>query len=417
MILCVAAGGVYLTGAGRSYGYDESVTVGGFVATPSLLDPFRRQIVFNNHPLFSFLEHVIWSAGGRSETWMRLLPALFAAATVGIIGWWGARRWCAVAGLAAGGVLAVNPLFVDAARSVRGYSLVALCAVVSTIMTVQLVERGERRSWSVAYVVATAAGLAVHFYMAFVLAGIVVFVAARGKVTEGWRLRWFASALFGSLAYLGLFDAMFAASQLRGRSVRLSFPLEAARDLLGTRAMAVVSLALVVAAIALVSGRRREVVLPALAVGGLLTFVWLVLAPIDLYPRFLVWLVPGVAVCVGRAVARWRVALVPAAVAIVAMIGTWAGSLGGDKMALPKAAALVEATRAGGGTPCAIGAEALLAYTTPPRDVTDLTDIDSCDVVVVIASGVPAAAALERPGSGFPAVTTLPGTGVVVLSR
>src|SRR6266700_1535169 len=45
---------LYMIGAGRSYDYDSSETVGTFVATPSLLDPLRRQLGFNNHPLFSF---------------------------------------------------------------------------------------------------------------------------------------------------------------------------------------------------------------------------------------------------------------------------------------------------------------------------------------------------------------------------
>jgi len=119
----------YLVGAGRSYGYDESVTVGAFVSTPSLLDPFRRQIVFNNHPLFSFLEHLVWSAGGRSESWLRVLPALSGAATVGLCARWLARRHGVAAAVCGATVLAANPLFAEASRTVRGYSLVALCAV------------------------------------------------------------------------------------------------------------------------------------------------------------------------------------------------------------------------------------------------------------------------------------------------
>jgi hypothetical protein len=64
----------YMVAAGRSYDYDSSETVGAFVATPSLLDPLRRQIAFNNHPLFSLLEHMVYSAGGTSEATLRVLP-------------------------------------------------------------------------------------------------------------------------------------------------------------------------------------------------------------------------------------------------------------------------------------------------------------------------------------------------------
>src|SRR5438445_10156212 len=101
----VAAGavtfGVYLVGSGRSYDYDSSETVGSFIATRSLLDPFRRQLQFNNHPLFSFLEHLVYSAGGKNEAALRVVPAADGAATVGL--------------------LAANPTYAELSRSVRGY--------------------------------------------------------------------------------------------------------------------------------------------------------------------------------------------------------------------------------------------------------------------------------------------------------
>src|SRR5207245_9733935 len=50
----------YAPGIGRPYGWDASNTVGSFVATSSLLDPFRRQVRFNNQVLFSAMEHVAY---------------------------------------------------------------------------------------------------------------------------------------------------------------------------------------------------------------------------------------------------------------------------------------------------------------------------------------------------------------------
>jgi hypothetical protein len=50
--LGVAAGTLYLWGAGRSFAYDEANTVGTFVRQGGLLRPFTAQAVFNNHPLF-----------------------------------------------------------------------------------------------------------------------------------------------------------------------------------------------------------------------------------------------------------------------------------------------------------------------------------------------------------------------------
>jgi len=43
----------YLPGSGSAFDYDGSVTIDQFIRTGSLLDPFRRQVVFNNHPGFS----------------------------------------------------------------------------------------------------------------------------------------------------------------------------------------------------------------------------------------------------------------------------------------------------------------------------------------------------------------------------
>ena len=180
----VAAGavtfGVYLVGSGRSYDYDSSETVGSFIATPSLLDPFRRQLVYNNHPLFSFLDHLVYSAGGRSALDLRILPILFGAAVVAIVVAWCAERWGIVAAATAGLVLGANSSFAELSRSVRGYSL--LSAVVSTLLVDRLLTK-PRRSLSAAYIVVVAAGIATHVYMLLVLLGQIGIVVARSGAT------------------------------------------------------------------------------------------------------------------------------------------------------------------------------------------------------------------------------------------
>lgn len=401
----------YLVGAGRSYGYDESVTVGAFVSAPSLLDPFRRQVVFNNHPLFSFLEHLVWSAGGRSEAWLRALPALSGATTVGLCAWWLARRHGVAAAVCGATVLAANPLFAEASRTVRGYSLVALCAVVTTLLTGRMVAGDDRRRLGVAYVLVSAAGLAVHFYMGLVVVAQVAYVAATGRVSAGWRTRWYASLTLGALAYLGIAEVMAGAARGRGGVFHASFPLDAAKAVLGGNPTAAAVVGLLVVAVACVMGRRRTVVFPVAAVGSLLLVVWLVMRPLDLYPRFLVWLVPGVAACVGLAVSRWPLAAAPALLAAGVMAVTEARDWRADTRALPRAAAVVEAAVARGQEPCAIGAEALLAYTVPPRDVTT-GPVDDCDLVVVIGGG-----RLGDRAAGFSRVERLGASGVVVHRR
>ena len=101
----------YLPGSSRAFDYDGSVTVANFVFTPSLLDPFRRDVVLNNHPFFSFLEHLVYTASGsRSEVLMRMLPITAGAATVGLIVGWTAARFRPTVGLAAGAIRMVNDM-------------------------------------------------------------------------------------------------------------------------------------------------------------------------------------------------------------------------------------------------------------------------------------------------------------------
>ena len=158
----------YMVGAGRAYDYDSSESVGSFIATRSLLDPFRRQLQFNNHPFFSFLEHLVYSAGGSSETAMRVLPTAAAAATVGLVVGWIVGRWGWLAGLAGGLLLAANPTFASLGRSVRGYSLLTLALVCVTVLLERLlVER--RGGEGIAYTTALAIAIATHLYAMCVL--------------------------------------------------------------------------------------------------------------------------------------------------------------------------------------------------------------------------------------------------------
>lgn len=403
----------YLVGAGRSYGYDESVTVGAFVKVPALLDPFRRQIVFNNHPLFSFLEHLVWSAGGTTEAWLRVLPASFGAGTVGLSAWWLARRLGVRAAVFGGVLVAANPHFAELSRQVRGYSMLAFCAAVTTLLTLRLPAGDDRRWPGVTYVLCSAAGLAVHFYMGIVIAAQIAYVAARGEVSREWRVRWYASLTLGALAYLGIADEMGAAARERGRVFHAAFPLDAARAVLGTTPVAVAVVAALVGAVAYVAGRRRTVVLPAAVVTLLLLIVWVVMQPFDLYTRFLVWLVPGVGACVALAVRRWPLAVAPALIAVAAMVWSEAPEWRADDRSLPLATSIAAAATARGDTPCAIGSEALLGYTADlPREVAR-GSVDDCDLVLSILSGN----LLGARAAAFPHVEPLGDSGMLVYRR
>src|SRR5258708_5431506 len=127
---------LYVRGAARARAYDGSTTTGLFVKHGPTRGVFRSVYAFNNQPYFSFVEHIVWSSGGRSEAWLRLAPVLAAAAVVGILAAWSTARWGVAAGITAGASLAANPMFAMVSRSVLGYSLMVLACTVATLIFV-----------------------------------------------------------------------------------------------------------------------------------------------------------------------------------------------------------------------------------------------------------------------------------------
>ena len=358
---------VYLVGSSRSFDYDGSVTVAHFIRTPSLFAPFTRQVVFNNHVAFSFLEHLVYLAtGSASETTMRLLPIACAAATVGLLVAILARTTPLLVAIAAGVLLATNPLFVETAREVRGYSLVCLCALASTSLLFSLL-RQPARSRSALYVCVVALGLATHLYMIFVLATHVVILHRRHQLTPEWRQRLMAGTLLGTSAYLGVLNAMAQAASTRARTVHLSFPIDLTKALLGNVAPAMMIVAAgVIVALWLVRARPET---PALAALFLVAFValWLLVAPFDLYPRFFVWVCPAVAAAAALGLAKLRPAALVAAGVMVAAV-TMGLSSANDYTTNPlithDVASIARSAQSRGGTVCGIGTstETLAAY-------------------------------------------------------
>src|SRR6266404_3433151 len=116
-----ATAAAYLIGSGRSFGYDAAATFANYVATPNLVDAFAvhsalpsiplKYIASNDHVFLSLVSHVIYSAtGSRSEVVYRLVPALAAGGTVGVLASVLAKRFGVMAGACAGIFIATNPL-------------------------------------------------------------------------------------------------------------------------------------------------------------------------------------------------------------------------------------------------------------------------------------------------------------------
>ena len=383
--LGLTVGGVtfafYAQGLGRSYDYDSSESVGSFIATGSLLDPFRRQVGFNNHPLFSFLEHVVYSAGGHGAPALRLLPITIAALTVGVVTVWAAGRWGLLTGATAGALLAANPTFAVLSRSVRGYSLLTFAAVASTLLLARLLAAYSRRLM-IGYAAVVALGIATHLYALLFLVSQIAVVVARRKADRAWLWAWAGALLVGLSVYAGLVARMLTTATREHGVFRPWLPLDTAAALLGTGSVATAVLALLL----LAGGvwlRRPEILVGSAAIALVSGVVWLG-APRDLYPRFFVWLVPAVALLAAIPVRRSRFALLLAGVALAAMLRVDTRFWTTNPVPSAQAAVLVERARTRGERVCVLPdiRGALMAYTTAPTEASNAGRLRACDIVL-----------------------------------
>lgn len=391
-LVAIAAGVVvaltYLPGSGRALDFDSSQTVGSYVRTPSLLDPFRSQRLFNNHPAFSFVEHVIYTLTGSAEEWvLRLAPIAFAACAVALTVGALRRHLGTLPALCAGLFVASNPTVIELSRSVRGYSLLLLCGTVSTIALARLLGAplpARGRVWSVLYVVAVAVGTATHLYMVPIVLGHVAVVAARRALNGTWAFLWVAGIGLGAAVYVAMLGDLLDAARAGPRTFKPEFPLRVGEVVLGSDVAAVV-LGIVVLGGALVLRRRHDLRVAGLVVGSAIAATWLITASIHLEARFHVWLVPAAAALVAAAVERfrWLAVLVIAGAALNA----WSVREGyiDDPNAQPELAALLDHAAARGDRGCVTNFSVLpiLGYTSRFEVVLEPSDLDSCDVVAV----------------------------------
>ncbi len=370
----------YYSHAGRPFGYDEAETVGNFVRQGSLLRPFTHQIVFNNHPMMSFLLVVVGSIGGYGEAAMRLLAGLLAAATLGLFAWWSDRRYGWPAAIGGTAVLATVPLFVEQARQARGYMLIVFCSLVASIV---LVDDVRSRAGRITYVVAIALAVATHLY-----AGLVVLAHAGYMIgdlnSRRWRLVDLATGVaVGSLAYVAIIRKMLEdASRTRGVA-HPEFPDLVEHGVLGERHLSMWLLLGFAAVCAIGLARRRDVVLAAALPALAVLWVWKVNEPLHLYARFLVTLALPLAAAVAWTLKRWPLLLPVALLAAWAMLDPQLPGINREPP-VKHLAQLVDATRAQGLQPCAFSPWPLGAYTDLPPQVREVDQADGCDVIVQV---------------------------------
>jgi uncharacterized membrane protein len=379
-VACAASFALYFSYAGRSFDFDEANTVGNIVRPGGLLVPFTEQEGFNNHPLFSFGLVAVSRAASVAEPWMRLLPALLGAATVGLFLWWAARRYALAPAVAGAAVLATSPLFVAQARQARGYALVVFCALAASIL---LVEDARTTTARVAYALAVAVAVGTHLYALLVVLAHAGYLVAGPRARRARLIELGCGVAAGSLAYVGLVGGMIDEVRARGSRAHPEFAADVTHDLLGRSMVSKILLAVLLAVCAWYLLRRREI-LAALA-GPLVAvaWIWKVSEPVDLYPRFLLAAVLPIAAAVTWSVHRHRLLLPVALVAALAALLPQLDDLDREPN-IEVAAAYVAAARELGLTPCAMGYLPIAAYTESPIRFTDAAQAAHCDVVVQV---------------------------------
>ena len=400
-IVGVATAAAYLIGSGRAFGYDAAVTFANFVATPSLLDAFAVHsqqptiplfgIAGNDHVLVSFLSHLIYSTtGSRWEVLYRLIPALAAGGTVGVTTAVVVERFGLVAGVCGGVFIATNPLFVVNSRDLRGYSLGVLCAVLATV----LLPRAATGRWRWAYGVVLGLAIAAHFFTGLVLVAHFVWVAFRRPRTDLWRLvpLWLVAGIIGIGANANIVWVDLTQHGFIPGVFDPTFPRDLLFYLVGAPDLLAIALWFSPLALGLWVLRRERwlwISLPTISAG--VAFLWIVLHPAYMYPRFFMFLVPGSAYLIAAAVKRWKLVLAPAVIlgagaAVVYLVPGYTQ----DSIAVRESAAVIEQARAEGRRACLIhwDEQVMGAYSTSFYAVTSPDQLASCDLVVVVTWAV-----------------------------
>jgi mannosyltransferase len=121
-----------------------------------------------NFALYYVLLHG-WLHLGTSDTFVRLLSVIPAVLSVGALFSLGRHLWGSLTGAIAASMLAINPFFIAYAQEARGYSLLLLLCIVSTLFFVRSIEQSNSLFNWAGYVAASVLMVYTHSFGVFVL--------------------------------------------------------------------------------------------------------------------------------------------------------------------------------------------------------------------------------------------------------
>ena len=306
----------------KSVWYDEAVSIG--YATSGLSAMLQTTI---DHDLNGFLYHLLlvgWvQLFGSGEGATRALSALLASASVPLLYAVGNRVSDSKVAAGASLLLIVSQPFLAYAQEARMYAFAMFASVLLTWLVIRSVERDRLRSWMV-YGIAAGLGVYVHLFVALVVVGHFVWLAAllRGIPNRQPRLVGMAAALavFATcsvpmLAFAGTHGAPAWINTLSPETLYWVLePLAGRNDLLLVAAL-LTAILVAVGLVRLAPGPRRQLALLALAwalvpIG--LTIVISIVKPL-LVARYLIVIVPAFALLGAMATLSLRNRLVSTA--------------------------------------------------------------------------------------------------------
>lgn len=361
---------------GRSFDFDESVAVWTTIRRGSATVPFTETAVFNTHPIFSSWQSVWWDLGGMGEARQRIFPVLYGALAVALLAGWVARRLGPRAGIAAGLVLGLNPMFVSQARAVRGYSLAILGIVLAVVCVLEYVRHDDRRSRSAGWLLAGHAlwivlAVGTHAVSVVVLGSIgLAALLLLARVDGRLVLSWVVAGAGVALVYGWTISELLNTADSRGSRYLESLGEQTFEEVLGRDPITIaihgglVVVAVLAFAMADPTGRARSFPASVLIAGLVIAqffLLWQVVQPYDLYPRFFLGAVPLVAIAVAFAVRHHGPMLLLVAIAAGFVVDD-VRSVRTAEVPLRDVGDVVVAADALDLRLCAVGTEAMLPY-------------------------------------------------------
>ena len=167
--------------------FDEILTLVLFVRPPleRIVSEYPNS---NNHPLYSVLAHLSVAGFGEHPWSLRLPAALFGVACVPAVYALGRAVTDRRESLLAAALIAVSYHHIWFSQNARGYTALALCAVVCTWLLLEGWRTGRPRAF-VLYGIVAALGVYTHLTMALMVAGHAVVIAAEGWWSGAGRRR------------------------------------------------------------------------------------------------------------------------------------------------------------------------------------------------------------------------------------